>query len=110
MIGVLACAKCAVHTNQWRCQQPDGTYVPNNRPGRKPKCFDSWDHIEREGTHVAMALLYPWSALQQGSEEYLRRYLARFAKKDDAIVNPVRDALTRWDTELRPTSPARRAT
>lgn len=103
MVGILACRKCAVDSNQWRCRAPEGGYVDGHQPtSRKPDCFDSWDHITGEGTHVGMVRLHPWPALLQGAEDYLRRYMARFRNESGEVVDQVRDALDRWDAQPPP--------
>ncbi|GAA2798889.1 hypothetical protein GCM10010470_37580 [Saccharopolyspora taberi] len=99
MTGVLACDKCAVSGNQWRCRTADGSFVAGHRraAGRpETRDHDSWDHIEAIGTQIAMVCTYPWSGLRQGAEEYLR-YTARRPGLDQEVAQRIEDALHRWD-------------
>jgi hypothetical protein len=102
MMGVLACVQCAVLSHDWVCLTPDGEYVVGHLPanGRpQEQDFDSWGHIETHGPHLAMARRYPWSALQQGAEDYLR-WLAHRPTASRVIAQAskdLQDTLYRWD-------------
>lgn len=92
-----------MNNNSWSCRAPGGAYIEGHRPtSRKPKCYDSWDHIQDYGTRVGMVRSHPWSALLQGAEDYLRGYMTRYGNERDETVDQVRAALERWDTQPRP--------
>lgn len=98
MVGALACQRCAVNTNQWKCENPDGTHVPGHIPaehGEPQRDFDSWCHIPAEGTHRAMVVRFPWSGLRQGAEQYLRR-LAHRPGVDAEVAQRLQQVLAEW--------------
>lgn len=78
MIGTLACGECALRGHKWQCLTSNGAYVEGHIPVRQQdgepeqQDFDSRSHVLGSGTHVAMVLTHPHSALLQGAEEYLR--------------------------------------
>ena len=80
MIGNIAGSCCAANSSTYfRCRPADDASVPGHLPSvrRGDKCFDSWHHIEGQGTHIAMVLSDPASGLAQGAEEHLLHVLSR---------------------------------
>ncbi|MEV6927438.1 hypothetical protein AB0M46_23435 [Dactylosporangium sp. NPDC051485] len=108
MVGTLACRRCALDRNQWKCQNADGTYVAGHHQpaarGDEDRDFDSWSHIAAEETHRAMVTTHPWSGLVQGAEEYLR-HLASRPGVDLAVAARLRHALDEWDARAVAGSP-----
>lgn len=107
MVGTLACDRCASgNAYFFRCRTGrDDAYVPGHLPPRGQEeghCFDSWHHVEAHGTPIAMAYSYPWSAVQQGAEDWLRHVVQR-PQLDPEVGARIQDALHRWDT--RPGAP-----
>lgn len=102
MTGTLACG-CALDCS-WQCHRPGGGYVEGHiravdsagvvQPSARD--FDSWCHIGRRGTHIAVVLNNPWSGLLQGAEEYLR-YTAHRPNVLPDVAHRLRAVLGTWD-------------
>lgn len=85
----------------WSCRAPNGCFVDGHRSSSgeaDDRCYDSWDHVQGFGAHVAMVCEHPWSGLLQGAEGYLR-HLVRRPGVDSEVAQRVQDALDLWDTQ-----------
>jgi hypothetical protein len=100
IVGTLACDRCALRT-PWTCQNPDGTYVGGHIPTAKIRCVDAWSHILGNGTHRAMVMTNPRSALLQGAEPYLRSIATR-PGVNPQIAASVRALLQDWAPSAPP--------
>lgn len=102
MAGVLACGRCAAGpTYFWRCTTSSGEYVAGHRAvadADEHEDFDSWCHVEAFGTHKALVLSYPESAVRQGAEQWLRQVLQR-PRLDRDVVERIRQALADRDAQ-----------
>lgn len=102
MVGILACGTCAVSSTYFfRCRRThDDAYVPGHLPAAEQsesRDIDSWSHIEAHGPHAALVCSYPWSAGQQGAEDWLRQVVERPQLNHDVRVR-IQDALNRRRT------------
>ncbi|MEC3982518.1 hypothetical protein [Amycolatopsis sp. H20-H5] len=96
MVGILACGQCALSRNVCHCRGPGGTRVAGHHPATHTiDCRSCGDHIEGYGTHPAMVVTQPVSALQQGAEEYLRHVLDRPGGVSADIAQAIQDAFDR---------------
>ncbi len=105
MVGTLACVSCAVLSHEWSCTTPSGEYVEGHIPAARPaeQDFDSWSHIQTHGSHQTMVHQYPWAALEQGAEAYVR-WLADRPTKSRVLAHEqedLREVLNRWDERHR---------
>jgi hypothetical protein len=99
MIGTLACSRCVLLANQWKCRRPSGAFVDGHRRSAnrdEDHDHDSWDHLQGHGTHASMVISHPWSGLLQGAEDYLR-YMALRRSVSQRIARRIQDVLDRWD-------------
>lgn len=108
MVGTLACVNCAVGDKQYyfRCEQPDGTYVDGHLPPADgdDEHFDAWSHVAAFGTQTALVYSHPWSAVQQGAEDWLRHAVQR-PQLNNEVRAGIQDALDRWQTRPHPAGP-----
>ncbi|MGW5877365.1 hypothetical protein ACWFMI_12550 [Nocardiopsis terrae] len=98
MVGILAC-RCAITQRWfWRCDGGGPRYVAGHIPAASdgPRCIDSWSHISVRGTPVYAVTSYPFSALQQGAEEYLR-HTAHRRGVNAGVARELQEALAEWD-------------
>lgn len=96
MVGVLACARCALST-PWSCEKGGRkAYVEGHIPAARSNCFDAWSHVGLEGTHRAMVVHFPESALLQGAEPYVR-WRADDKQTGPEVAARMRAALLEWD-------------
>ncbi|MEV6925573.1 hypothetical protein AB0M46_13885 [Dactylosporangium sp. NPDC051485] len=109
MVGTLACVTCAVHGKQYyfRCERPDGTFIDGHQPAADQsddQDFDSWSHIAAFGTQTALVYSHPWSAVQQGAEDWLRHAVQR-PQLNNEVRAQIQDALDRWQTRANDVGP-----
>lgn len=89
--------RCALRT-PWSCEKGGRpkAYVEGHIPAATSDCFDAWSHVGREGTHRAMVLNFPESALLQGAEPYVR-WRADDKQTRPEVAARMRTALLEWD-------------
>ncbi|WP_232234583.1 hypothetical protein [Actinoplanes sp. N902-109] len=75
--------------------------MPGHLPAeRDVRDFDSWSHIAAQGTQTALTYDYPWSAVQQGAQDWLRHVVQR-PRLNAEVGARIQEALHRWDTTAR---------
>ena len=98
MVGILARNDCVFGIKNGSCRTLGGAFVPGHilAPGKtEDQDYDLWDHLQGFGTQTAMAYSYPWSAVRQGAEEWLR-HVVRRPQLNSGVRTELQDALDRW--------------
>lgn len=85
MRGMFACASCVLKRHWWGIQH-----------GK-----DALDHTQGQVDPTTIALWFPWSALLQGGEEWIR-WAVTHPQSHPVYVQHWKSALTEWEATTQP--------